>query len=474
MTEKISSYKISTNLEFSQNIKQLLFKKVLASDLQNFERFAFNLGPNNKIAIAPTVLTKFKMPIGKKIVIVILCGYLLICYTLKLISLTNYKKNKNLTFIYSLTKEQIYRKSKLSSLYEFLNSDRFDINKKTEIWVEFKSINLKRNHKNLHVVFDIALNLYSRQFSLYKRAKVLLSIYANPFKFLSSRDKKDFVFLVLKEYIFDNAVLMHIGSQKIEKVITTQSHLMFQPLIFEMKIVEKNRFMLWYSSNSIPLEYKDSKVSRHGIPKKVYQYMKIDQHWVWNKEHSNYLTKTMKVNSCIKGPMLFYNPSIVTLNAQRIDILLFDVTPSSDHNTSRNSIHNVMDSKAFVTEIIDICVRLENSYGFALNISLKPKRKYSNLYDYDYINFLRALHSTGRLRILKYDENLYDIIKCSKIVIGYPFVSPVIVARDAKLPSFFYSSSKLLKLAPENYTDLFIQSSKKLELELNKLLVSKR
>jgi polysaccharide biosynthesis PFTS motif protein len=470
MTQKNVSYKIPTNIKFSENIKQLLFKKVLASDLQNFERNAFNLDPKNKISIAPAVLTKFKMPIRKKIVIVLLCGYLLTCYTLRLISLTNYKKKNNLTLIYSLTKDQIYHKTKLSPLYEFLNSDRFNINKKSQIWVEFKSIKLQRNHKNLHVVFDIPLNLYSRQFSLYKRAKILLSIYAKVFKFLSSRNKKDYVFLVLKEYIFDNTVLMHIGSQKIEKVITTQSNLMYQPLIFEMKIVEKNRFMLWYSSNSIPLEYKNSKVSRHGIPKQVYQYMKIDQHWVWTKEHSNYLTKAMKVNSCVKGSMLFYTASTITLNKQKIDILLFDVTPHSNHDVSKNSIYNVKDVKTFVNEIIDICARLENDFDFTLNIALKPKRKYE-LHDCGYVDFLRALESTGRLRILKYDENLYDIIKVSRIIIGYPFVSPVIIGREAKLPSFFYSSSKLLKLAPENYTGLFIQSSKKLELELKKLLV---
>lgn len=471
MTQKGVSYKMPTNIKFSENIKQLLFKKVLASDLQNFERNAFNLDPKNKISIAPAVLTKFKMPIRKKIVTVLLCGYLLTCYTLRLISLTNYKKKNNLTLIYSLTKDQIYRKTKLSSLYEFLNSERFNINKKSPIWVEFKSIKLHRKHKNLHVVFDIPLNLYSRQFSFYKRAKVLLSIYANVLKFLSFRKKEDYVFLVLKEYFFDNTVLMHISPQQIEKVITTQSNLMFQPLIFEMNIVEKNRFMLWYSSNSIPLEYKDSKVSRHEIPKKVYQYMKIDQHWVWTKEHSNYLTKAMKVKSCVKGPMLFYKPSTTTLNNQQIDILLFDVTPSSDHNISKNSIYNVKDAKTFVTEIIDICARLENNYGFILNISLKPKRKYSYVHDYRYIDFLRTLQSTGRLRILKYDENLYDIIKLSRIIIGYPFVSPVVIGRDAKLPSFFYCSSKLLKLTPEKHTGLFIQSSKKLELELKKLLV---
>jgi len=66
MTEKISNYKISANLEYSQNIEQLLFKKVLASDLQSFERFAFNLGPNNKIAMLLRFLQNLKCLSVKK------------------------------------------------------------------------------------------------------------------------------------------------------------------------------------------------------------------------------------------------------------------------------------------------------------------------------------------------------------------------------------------------------------------------
>jgi hypothetical protein len=57
------------------------------------------------------------------------------------------------------------------------------------------------------------------------------------------------------------------------------------------------------------------------------------------------------------------------------------------------------------------------------------------------------------------------------MVIGYPFVSPVIIGRGEKVASYFYSSSKLLKLAPKNYASFFIQNPKKLQLELEKVLV---
>jgi polysaccharide biosynthesis PFTS motif protein len=474
MTDKDPKYMLDTYLDFPRNINQLFFKKVLAFDLQNVEKNAIIVGPKNKISVAPAVLTKFRMPIRKKIMIVLLCVYLLICYTLKLISLTKYNKNQNLTFIYSLTRDQIYRKTKLDSLYEFLNSDRFNMNKRSEIWVENKSINLKRKHKNLYVVFDIQLSLYSHQFDFRNRLNILMCIYKNFLKFLRFVSKKDANFLIAKEYIFDNEVLNRINPQKIDKVITTQSHLMFQPLIFEMKILLKKRFMLWYSSNSIPLEYKKPKALRYEIPKMIYRYMEIDQHWVWNKEHSDYLTNNMKVQTRVKGPMLFYMPSGSTPVKRKIDVLIFDVTPTNNSNINQNSIYTYGESKKFITEIIDVCSYLEEKYRIRISVFLKPKRRYSSEHNINYINFLNDLDRTGRLKILRFDENLYDLVKISKIVIGYPFVSPVIIGRVEKLASYFYSSSKLLKIAPKYNASFFIQNPGELHLELEKVLVLNR
>jgi len=474
MREKDPKYMLDTYLDFPCDINQLFFKKVLAPNFLSVEKNAIILGPKNKISVVPAVLTKFKMPIRKKIMCVLLCVYLLICYTLKLISLTKYDKSQNLTIIYSLTRDQIYRKTKLSSLHEFLDSDRFDINKRSEIWVENKSINLKRKHKKLYVVFDIQLSLYSHQFDFRKRLNILTNIYKNLLKFLRFVNKKDANFLIAKEYIFDSEVLNHIDPLKIDKVITTQSQLMFQPLIFEMKILKKKRFMLWYSSNSIPLEYKKPKALRFEVPKMIYRYMEIDQHWVWNKEHSDYLTNTMKVQSRVKGPMLFYMPSASTPVTRKIDVLIFDVTPTSNSDINQNSIYTCGDSKKFVTEIIDACSYLEEKYRIRVSVFLKPKRRYSTVHDFNYINFLDDLDRTGRLKILRFDENLYDLVKVSKIVIGYPFVSPVIIGRGEKVASYFYSSSKLLKMAPKYNASFFIQNPGNLQLELEKVLVLRK
>jgi polysaccharide biosynthesis PFTS motif protein len=474
MTEKNPKYMLNKYLDFPLNINQLFFKKVLASNFQNVEKNAVVIGPKNKISVDPAVLSKFRMPLRKKIIIVLLCAYLLICYTFKLISLKKYSRNQNLTFIYSLTREQIYRKTKLGSLYEFINSDRFDINKKSEIWVENKSINLKRKYKNLCVVFDIQLSLYSYHFDFINRLNILTCIYKNLFKFLRFVGKKDANFLIAKEYIFDNEVLNRVNPQKIDKIITTQSHLMFQPLIFEMKLLKSKRFMLWYSSNSIPLEYKRPKSLRYEVPKMIYRYMEIDQHWVWNKEHSDYLTNIMKVKSRVKGPMLFYMPSVSTPVTKEIDVLVFDVTPTGNSEITQNSIYTCDDLKKFVTEIIDACSTLQAKYRINVNVFLKPKRRYSVEHDFNYINFLNDLDRTGRLKILRFDENLYDLVKVSKIVIGYPFVSPVVIGRVEKLASYFYSSSKLLKVAPKYYGKFFIQNPVDLQLELEKVLVLHR
>ena len=470
MTEKSTNNKVGKKSDFPDSLKQLLFKKVLASDLQNFKKNAFSLSSNNIISLDPIILTKFRMSFRKKTIIVLFCVFLLICYTLKIFSVRKLKEDKYLTIFFSLTKEQIYRKGKLEPLYDFINSDRFGINKQNKIWVESKSTSLRRNHKNLEVVFDIYLSLFSRQINFSQRAKILVSIYANLFKFLRFFSEYDANFLILKEYIFDKAVIKYIDSHRIEKIITTPSHLMFQPLIFEVKNFRKKRFMMWYSSNAIPLEYKNSKAVRYKIPKDIYRYMGIDQHWVWNKEHSNYLTSACKVQACVKGPMLFYLPSKFAPTFPIIDILIFDVTPASNPNIHQGSIFNREDLKKFLIEITNASKELEDKYKIKLSVSLKPKRRYLATHDRDYLNFLKDLELAGRLNILRSDENLYDVINLSRIVIGYPFVGPVIIGREQGVNSFYYSSSKLLSLAPKNYAGFFIQNSRELQLELEKVL----
>jgi polysaccharide biosynthesis PFTS motif protein len=470
MTKKSLNEKVGKNLDFPDNLKQLLFKKVLASNLKNFEKNTFSLNSKNIISLDPKILTKFKMSFRKKTIIVLFCAFLLICYTLKTFSVRKYSEDKHLTIFFSLTKEQIYRKGKLDPIYEFINADRFGINKQNRIWVENKSTSLRHKHKNLEVVFDVYLSLFSRQINFSKRAKILVTIYANLFKFLRFFNEYDANFLVIKEYIFDNAVIKYIDTHRIEKIITTPSHLMFQPLIFEMKNFRKKRFMLWYSSNAIPLEYKNSKAVRYKIPKDIYRYMEIDQHWVWNKEHSNYLTNTLKVQSCVKGPMLFYVPSKFAPTLPSIDVLIFDVTPASNPNIHQGSIFNSRDLKKFIIEITNACLFLEDKYKIKLSVFLKPKRPYVTTHDHNYLNFLKDLELAGRLNILRSDENLYDIINISRIVIGYPCVSPVIIGREQRVNSFFYSSSKLLKLAPKNYASFFIQNPRELQLELEKVL----
>jgi polysaccharide biosynthesis PFTS motif protein len=58
---------------------------------------------------------------------------------------------------------------------------------------------------------------------------------------------------------------------------------------------------------------------------------------------------------------------------------------------------------------------------------------------------------------------MYETIAASKIIIGFPFTSPVIIGHELKVPSIHYTSSTILSKYNETS---FIQN----KLELRKFL----
>ena len=74
------------------------------------------------------------------------------------------------------------------------------------------------------------------------------------------------------------------------------------------------------------------------------------------------------------------------------------------------------------------------------------------------------------LEILDYNENLYDLIQNAKVVVGYPFTSPVLIAKELGVFSAFYSSSVLLQKSNLHNGIRFIQNKTSLERFLDSVL----
>ena len=449
----------------------MLYKKILAANQQILHEKSDNAAYTSKMNLQYEEIRKFKTPILTKIKSFILCLYLLVCYTLMLFGKTrNHADKHSLNLVFSLTREQIYVNGQIKSLAEFFNSSRFKINRNNEIWVEFRSVGNYMRYRNVQVTFDIMLKFYMHSFTFSTRIKTLLSIYRNLFTFILYIRNFNLSLLVAKEFIFDQAVLPHIDQSVIDKVITTQSNLWYLPLIFEQNTLLGRRFMLWYSSNSIPIEYKKADATRFETPNEVFQNLNIDEHWVWGRDHYNYFSKSLKLNANIKGSMVFCKPHNKTLAKKHIDVLIFDVTPHFDYKINKNSIYTYEESKVFISEILEGVASSNKKFNRTYKVSLKPKRMYYQNHDRRYIKFLKDLESDGKLNILNHNQNLYDLVNSARVIIGFPYVSPVLIGRENGIPSFFYLNSKLIKSSSKIFSNYFIRSPKLLNSLLDKYL----
>jgi polysaccharide biosynthesis PFTS motif protein len=275
--------------------------------------------------------------------------------------------------------------------------------------------------------------------------------------------------MVSKEFIFDQVVYLAMNSDKIDKLITTQSHIAFQPLIFEYNNFPAKKIMVWYSSNSVPIKYKREKLKRFTINRGVYANMRIDEHWVWSKKHKNYLSKYCDAKILVKKSLMLYTAEKLKPPITTIDVLVFDVTPHKNPEITQNSIYSSEEIINFINEII-ICVKLLNkAHKMNFKIQLKHKRVFSKQNSSDYLNFINQKVANFEITVIDPNQNLYDLISKSKIVIGFPFASPVLIGQELNKPSIFYCSSKLLSTAQEDRKPLLIQSQTSLYKYLEKI-----
>jgi polysaccharide biosynthesis PFTS motif protein len=277
--------------------------------------------------------------------------------------------------------------------------------------------------------------------------------------------------MVFKEFIFDQIVYSAMDPDKTDKLITTQSNVAYQPLIFEYENFTAKKFMIWYSSNSVPIKYKKEELKRFTINPTVYVNMRIDEHWVWTKEHKKYLSAYSQAKILVKQSLMFYTAENLKASNKKIDILVFDVIPVNKVEITRNSIYTTRESVNFINEII-ACVKIlnqttKNNY----RVKLKHKRRISKNHSSDYSKFIDQKVKNFEIDIIESHQNLYDLISNSKLVIGFPFTSPVVIGQELNKPSIFYCSSKLLPTARKGRKLSFIQSQTSLYSYMEKVLV---
>ena len=456
--------KFTSNEIFPKEIQNLLRKKVFAKSKYFYST---KKPPKDPIKIIPVGASSKVSTIKSYLV----CILILNVYFINIFRLKSKDSDKNLILIYSLSKEQAIRDESIKSLYTFLKSKGLARNPNSVVLIEIRKILWCKKHEKARTTLDIPLRIYINNFSLTLKMICWFSMCKRFFRIMQQHRKNSQLPMVFKELIFDQIVYSAMDPDKIEKLITTQSNFAYQPLIFEYENFSAKKFMIWYSSKSIPIEYKKEHLKRFIVNPTVYNDMRIDEHWVWTKEHKNYLSKYSQAKILVKQSLMFYTAEDVKAINKKIDVLVFDVTPMNNTEITRNSIYTTSESVNFINEIIS-CIKILNQTNKKdYRVQLKHKRRISENHSSDYTKFINQKVMNFEIDIIDSHQNLYDLISNSKLVIGFPFTSPVVIGQELNKPSIFYSSSKLLPTAYKGRDIPFIQSQTSLYCYMEKVLV---
>ena len=449
---------------FSNEIQNLLRKKIFAKSKYFYST---KNPPKDPTKIIPTGAYS-KVSVIKNYIV---CTLILIVYFINIFKMKSKDSGKNLILVYSLSKEQSIRDGSIKSLHTFLESKSLATNPDSVILIEIRKILWSKKYKKARTTLDIPLRIYIDNFSPILKVFCWLSMCKRFFIIMLKHRKNSQLTMVFKEFIFDQIVYSAMDPAKTEKLITTQSNIAYQPLIFEYENFNSKRIMIWYSSNSIPVQYKKVNLERFEINPAVYKNMRIDVHWVWTREHKNYLSNLTQSEILVKQSLMFYTAERSISAHKKYDVLIFDVTPFNNPSISKNSIYTTKEMINFISEII-VCVNMLNyKHKKNYSIHLKHKRTATKNHSSSYLKFIDRKLKNSEINVIDSHQNLYDLINDSELVVGFPFTSPVVIGQELNKPSIFYCSSELLPNAHKSSKPSFIQDQTLLYSYIEKALV---
>ena len=357
------------------------------------------------------------------------------------------KSRMNPSFIFSLTPEQIVNKGSTDLLGDFLREPRFQkLFCGKYLVVESKQVYRilgKNIYRNLEVVFDtsiwIAKNCIDRKTIL----SVIQESIPRLIRALQKREKSQLQ--ILREYVIDEPLWRRYTDQSRFvnpiNLVTTQSHFLRLPYAFYIEGKDRVvRSMLWYSTNSIPIQNRRTQAM---FDPNHFKIENIDNHFVWTTEQKKFL---MRLNPyadvTVVGSILFM--PIKSTNAKSLianmDIAIFDVIPFNGLGVETFYSNQIMID--FMQDIVgSLKSNKKTKYS---RILLKPKRNYSKKsrggvsHSIQYMDFISNLQQNNLIEVLRADINLYELVRSVSLVVGIPFTSPVIVAKELKVPCIYY------------------------------------
>ena len=392
-------------------------------------------------------------------------------FVLIIIKFFSTKKTNPTTFIFSLSKQQVFYDSNPKDLISILSEHRFQefFSLENAIW-EVRSLRAPFQ-RNPDFTLDTSIYLFLHCLtwrSSFRAGRMCLIRLNSIFRTSDEFDIKE-----IKRLCFDKSIwdcTFQEARSPIQLVTTLNSWNKFPICFNEEYSPHTFRIMLWYSNNSFQIRRKGmSSVEPNPVEKIGNQ---IDLHLVWSKSQMDLLESLNLSKSCVVGPIHLQANSgkeIHPFKEKKLNVTFFDVLPIPKYEefsyyTSRSAKQNLEVS-------LHVLSRFAEKTGQELTFMLKPKRLYKARYhDDSYQDFVTALERMGKIKVLSPRVNLYDVLSYSNIVLGVPYTSPVQLARSLGKLSIFVAFNSSDWDFPEELDGIkVVQDSETLEILLSSL-----
>lgn len=230
----------------------------------------------------------------------------------------------------------------------------------------------------------------------------------------------------------------------VEGIVVTCSSVGSQPLW--MRALRNARVhMVWYAQNARPIGYLTDTRTADWPP---LRWVAVDRHWVWTNSFARYLSQTVELPTAteVVGPLLWYLPRQSGSRDGSLHILVFDVPAVTDkvmHEIvgEASNYYHPDNLRAFVEDILGLKTYLESLLRRSVSVTMKMKRGMRPHYAIEYFHYVESLCAQGLLSLVPPDDNLFEWIGSSDLVIAYPFTSPAYVAENAGIPCIYYDAT---------------------------------
>ena len=308
----------------SSTLRVFLIKKLIYLDLiklKNYEQHDFN-------AAIETIKIKYRFNL--KTLSKMLTFYLVFVFLFFRTSKQNSREPLNL--VYGLDPKQIFQNSSTDGLHNFFGKLFADKPQNSFYVIETNAIkSLSKKRGSFLLSRNIDIFLYTSFLTSKQKMILIISMGLRILYFLYYHRKFGSFILIWQQFIFQEPLYKMIEKQASKRIVfllTTQSGYRNLPFIFEYFHNSIDSFMIWYSANSVPIQYKNQRLIRVQFTTEIYKVLPIQNHLVWTTDHATYLESITpkEINVSVKGSLMFYVQENEFAN-KIFDVAVFDVSP---------------------------------------------------------------------------------------------------------------------------------------------------